>query len=131
MPIKNQAPKDTAVKHYENISYESLTASWLLNDGWEVYHPMIDHGMKTDLLIADGQTYYRIQIKTLASSDENALVVNKWGDANIDFVIYFSKKGNWGYITKPFKQRTKPLKSKGHIRFHKAQQPFARAFELI
>ncbi|WP_299664768.1 hypothetical protein [uncultured Psychromonas sp.] len=131
MPVKNQALKQSSVKHYENISYETLAASWLLNDGWEVYQPMIDHGMKTDLLIADGQKHYRIQIKTLEANDENALVENKWGDANIDFVIYFSKKGNWGYITKPFKQRTKPLKSKGHIRFHQDQQPFARAFELI
>lgn len=131
MPVKNQAPKESAVKHYENISYETLAASWLLNDGWEVYQPLIDHGMKTDLLIADGQKHYRIQIKTLEANDENALVENKWGDANIDFVIYFSKKGNWGYITKPFKQRTKPLKSKGHIRFHQDPQPFARAFAQI
>lgn len=131
MPVKNQAPKKSSIKHYENISFETLAASWLLNDGWEVYQPMIDHGMKTDLLIADGHKYYRIQIKSLESNDENAIVENKWGDADIDFVIYFSKKGDWGYITKPFKQRTKPLKSKGHIRFHKAQQPFAKAFESI
>jgi hypothetical protein len=131
MPVKNQAPKESTVKHYENISYETLAASWLLNDGWEVYQPLIDHGMKTDLLIADGHKHYRVQIKSLESSDENTIVENKWGDAKIDFVIYFSKKGNWGYITKPFKQNTKPLKSAGHIRFHKAQQPFARAFELI
>jgi hypothetical protein len=131
MPIKNSAPAITAAKHYENISYETQAASWLLNDGWEVYQPMIDHGMKTDLLIPDGHKLYRIQIKTLESSNENAIVENKWGNADIDYVIYFSKKGNWGYITKPFKQRTKPLKSKGHIRFHKAQQPFAKAFELI
>lgn len=131
MPVKNQAPKDSALKHYENISFETQAASWLLNDGWEVYQPMIDHGMKTDLLIADATKHYRIQIKTLESSNENAIVHNQWGDADIDFVIYFSKKGNWGYITKPFKEKTKPLKSLGHIRFHKAQQPFAKAFESI
>ncbi|WP_369434469.1 hypothetical protein [Psychromonas sp. MME1] len=79
MPIKNQAPKQSSKKHYENISFETLATSWLLNDGWEVYEPKIDHGMKTDLLIADGQKYYRIQIKTLESNNEDVVVQNMWG----------------------------------------------------
>jgi len=131
MPVKNQAPKNSAVKHYENISFETLAASWLLNDGWDVFQPMIDHGMKTDLLIADGTKHYRIQIKTLESNNEDVVVQNMWGDANIDFVIYFSKHDNWGYLAKPFKQRSKPLKSEDHIRFHKHPKPFAKAFESI
>lgn len=131
MPVKNQALKDSSLKHYKNISFETQAASWLLNDGWEVYQPMIDHGMKTDLLIADGTKHYRIQIKTLESNNEDVVVQNMWGDANIDFVIYFSKNANWGYITKPFEEPTKPLKSEGHIRFHQHQKPFAKAFESI
>ena len=62
MPVKKHAPKQSSKKHYENISFETLAASWLLNDGWEVYQPLIDHGMKTDLLITDG-------LKTLSHSN--------------------------------------------------------------
>lgn len=131
MPVKKHAPKQSSKKHYENISFETLAASWLLNDGWEVYQPLIDHGMKTDLLITDGLKHYRIQIKTLESNNEDVLVYNMWGDANIDFVIYFSKNDNWGYITKPFREKTKPLMSDGHIRFHQHSKPFAKAFESI
>ena len=128
MPVKNQAPKDSSLKHYENISFETLAASWLLNDGWDVFQPMIDHGKKTDLLITDGDNHYHIQIKTLESVNEKVIVQNLWGKAKIDFVIYFSKNANWGYITKPFKKRSKPLKSKDHVRFEKSQRAFAKAF---
>ena len=65
--------------------------------------------MKTDLLVSDGNNFYRIQIKTIEFHDESHVVENKWGEAKIDYVIYFSREDNWGYILKPFKQRTKRL----------------------
>lgn len=40
-------------------------------------------------------------IKTI-SQDENHFVDNKWVDVEIDYVIYFSRTANWGFITKPF-----------------------------
>jgi len=43
---------------------------------------IIDHYMKTDLLVSDGNNFYRIQVKTIESHDESHVVENKWGDAN-------------------------------------------------
>ena len=90
---------------------------------------MIDHDMKSVLLVGDGHEYYRIQIKSLETDDESYMVENKWGDAAIDFVVYFSRSGNWGYITPPFSQRRKRLNSPDHIRFHKHPKPFLKAFD--
>ena len=131
MPVKNSCPKTESLIHYKSISYETLAASWLLNDGWDVFMPMIDHGLKTDFVISDGDTFYRIQVKSIDSQDENVLVENRWGDANIDYVIYFSRVGNWGYITPPFIQNKKRLNANGHIRFHQHQKHFVKAFALI
>jgi hypothetical protein len=92
---------------------------------------MIDHGLKTDVVISDGDRFYRIQVKSIDSHDENMVVVNKWGNANIDYVIYFSKTGNWGYVIRPFRQNRKRLNSAEHIRFHKDPKNFVKAFTLI
>ena len=131
MPVKSTAPASSAIKHYKSISYETLAASWLLNDGWDVFMPLIDHGLKTDFVISDGQDFYRIQVKSLESNDENVLVDNKWGNAAIDYIIYFSRTSNWGYITLPFRQKRKRLNSLGHIRFHQHPKNFVKAFRLI
>ena len=131
MPIKNSNPQNESLKHYKSLSYETLAASWLLNDGWDVFLPMIDHGLKTDFVISDGDDFYRIQVKSLESYDENVFVENKWGDAKIDYVIYFSRGGNWGYITPPFRQRRKRLNAKGHVRFHQHPKNFTKAFQSI
>jgi len=116
MPVKNALRTTPALQHYKQVSFETLAASWFTFDGWEVFAPIIDHDMKTDLLVSDGNNFYRIQIKTIESHDESHVVENKWGDAKIDYVIYFSREDNWGYILKPFKQRTKRLNSAGSIR---------------
>lgn len=131
MPVKNANRTAPANQYYKNTSFETLAASWFTYDGWEVFVPVIDHDMKTDLLVCDGINFYRIQIKTVEASDESHLVENKWGDAKIDYVIYFSKSANWGYITKPFNQRRERLNAKGHIRFHPHQKPFIKAFNAI
>jgi hypothetical protein len=78
MPVKNSCPKSQSLQHYKNISYETLAASWLLNDGWDVFMPMIDHGLKTDFVISDGDTFYRIQVKSIVSDYESTVVENKW-----------------------------------------------------
>jgi hypothetical protein len=59
------------------------------------------------------------------------VVENKWGDANIDYLIYFSRVGNWGYVTSPFNQNKKRLNASGHIRFHQPQKNFVKALTLI
>ncbi|WP_293268169.1 group I intron-associated PD-(D/E)XK endonuclease [Neptunomonas sp.] len=70
IPVKNAVRTLPASKHYKNISYETLAASWFTNDGWEVLMPLVDHGSKTDLVIVDDSNFYRIQVKSLASNDE-------------------------------------------------------------
>ncbi len=128
MPVKNAPQKESHARHYHNHSFESLCASWLLADGWDVFSPLIDHGSKTDILISDGSNYYRIQIKTVNTADESTVVENKWDDAPIDYVIYFSKQKEWGYIAKPFRQRLKRLNSPDHLRFHQHPKNFIKVF---
>ena len=50
---------------------------------------------------------------------------------NIDYVIYFSRQENWGYILQPFKQRTKRLRSAGSIRFHQHHKPSQYRFVTV
>ncbi|WP_434340177.1 hypothetical protein [Motilimonas cestriensis] len=127
MPIKNTHITPAAKHNYKSISYETLLASWLLQDGWEVFMPMIDHGMKTDVLISDGNQFYRIQVKSLECSDERTLVQEQWGNAKIDFVVYFSRFGNWGYIAPPFKGK-RCVAHQEHVRFHQHPENFRKAF---
>ncbi len=128
MPIK-QVPhcSSEAAKHYKSISFETMLAGWLLQDGWDVFMPMIDHGLKTDVLISDGENYYRIQVKSLDSNDENTRVKDQWHGANIDYVVYFTRCGNWGFIASPFKG-TRRVNHQEHVRFHQHPKNFARAF---
>jgi len=131
MPIKRSNRSIPAFQHYKNVSFETQAASWFTHDGWELYMPVIDHDMKTDLLVGDGSDFYRIQIKTVETDDESSHVENKWGEAKIDYVIYFSRTANWGYIMKPFTQRRKRLNAKGSIRFHQHVKQFIKAFNKI
>jgi hypothetical protein len=131
MPVKNANLKEETLAAYNQLSYENLVTAWLMGDGWEVLIPAIDHGKKTDLVAADDDNFYRIQVKTINSNDESIWVENKWNEAKIDYVIYFSRIGEWGYITPPFKQKRKRLNSSGHIRFHLHHKNFLKAFNRI
>lgn len=131
MPIKNSNIKQESLAVHKQLSYEQLVAAWLLSDGWEVLVPAIDHGKKTDLVIADDNRYYRIQVKTVESSHDSINVENKWGDAKIDYVIYFSRTAEWGYITPAFSDIKKRLNSPDHIKFHQHPVNFLKAFKKI
>lgn len=131
MPVKNVIRTPKASQYYKNVSFETLAASWLSGGGWEVLMPLVDHGKKTDLVVADDSNYYRIQIKTIDATDENAVVENKWGAERIDFVIYFSRMFDWGYIAPAFHERKKRLNADGHIRFHQHPTNFLKAFNQI
>ena len=131
MPKKITNRSIPAKQYYKNVSFETLVASWFTNDGWEVFLPMIDHDMKTDLLVFNDDKFLRIQVKTVDTNNENFCVENKWGDIDIDYVVYFSRSGDWGYITKPFKQKHKRLNSSDHVRFHQHPKPFIKAFVEI
>ncbi len=57
--------KKTAPKTHEamkNTAYESIVKAWLMQDGWHVFSPELDHGHRTHVLISDGDHYYRIQV---------------------------------------------------------------------
>ena len=127
MPVKNTILKEQTLAAHKQLSYENLVTAWLMSDGWEVLIPAIDHGKKTDLIAADDSNYYRIQIKSIYSDDESISVENKWKGVKIDYVIYFSRTCEWGYITPAFKENKKRLNSSGHIRFHSALAISSRA----
>lgn len=133
MPIKSSELADSYEKHYQNHSFETLAASWLTADGWEVLVPMIDHGRKTDIVVSDGTKFYRIQVKSLECSNESVVVENKWSnaDSTIDYVIYFSKSAPWGFVAKAFKEPRKPLNSRGHVRFNQNAKHFIEAFKKV
>ena len=131
MPVKNSQLKEQTLAAHKQLSFENLVAAWLMSDGWEVLIPAIDHGKKTDLVVADDSSYYRIQVKSIRSSTESVTVENKWKGAKIDYVIYFSRAGQWGYITPAFTENRRRLNSSGHIRFHNHQNNFLKAFKKI
>jgi len=129
MPVRNAILKEQTLAAHKQLSYENLVAAWLLSDGWEVLIPAIDHGKKTDIVIADDSRFFRIQVKSVESNNESILVENKWKDQKIDYVIYFSRIGEWGYITPAFEESRKPLNSAGHVRFSKHPSNFLKAFK--
>lgn len=131
MPVKNIHFNERTLAAHKQLSFENLVTAWLLSDGWEVLIPAIDHGKKTDLVVADDSSYYRIQVKSIESSDEASIVENKWQGSKIDYVIYFTRNGEWGYITPAFHEPRKRLNSAGHIRFHKHPTNFLKAFKKI
>lgn len=131
MPVKNYPINKNALAVHRHMSYEQLVAAWLLSDGWEVLIPMLDHGMKTDLVVADDNNFYRIQIKCLDTTDESTNVSNQWKGKKIDFVIYFSLKHDWGYIARAFNEGHKKLNSEDHIKFYPHPTNFLRAFKKI
>jgi hypothetical protein len=131
MPVKNSSIKLQTLAAHKQLSYENLVAAWLLWDGWEVLIPAIDHGKKTDLVVADDNNYYRIQVKSIESKDETIKVENKWKGAKIDYVIFFSRAEEWGYIMPAFQESYKRLNAEGHIRFHAHPNNFLKAFKKI
>lgn len=133
MPLKSFALASEQHRHYQSHSYEQYAVSLLMNDGWEVLVPALDHGRKTDLVISDGHVFYRVQVKSLQTTDDSVTVTNQWKntDTKIDYVIYFSQKGNWGYIIKPFSNNKMRLNSAGGQKFHKHQKNFSQAFAKI
>jgi hypothetical protein len=131
MPVKNITQSAPASQCYKNLSFETLAASWFSGDGWEVLIPMVDHGKKTDFVIADDSNYYRIQIKTVDATNEDIYVENKWSESAVDYVIFFSRDSRWGYITKAFKERKKKLNAPEHLRFHQHHKQFLKAFAKI
>lgn len=128
MPRRTTKTQDGTRKALRHSAYESQVAAWLMEDGWQVFTPMLDHGHRTDLLISDGPNYYRIQIKTVEAKGDNHVVLNCWKGSNVDLVIYFARNSSWGVITPAFTEKKRRLNHEGHRKFTQSKNDFLREF---
>jgi hypothetical protein len=124
MPCRTTQIKDGTAKCHTNHSFELLVATWLMQDGWQVFFPLLDHSHCTDMLVSDGPRYFRLQIKTIEAQNESVKIQNKWKDKGIQFIVFFAKNSNWGYICPAFNTSAKRLNDPAHKRFHKARMNF-------
>ena len=132
MPRRLTETKKGTHQMMKNISFEKLIVSRLMQDGWQVFLPVLDNGHKTDILISDGPNYYRIQVKTIDASSEEHIVENSWKDSMVDVVIFFARNSTWGYICPGFDENKKALNAKGHRRFLSTDRKgFIKEFHLL
>ena len=132
MPKLHTKLKSPALAAHKNLSYELILSGWLTSFGWEVLKPLVDHGRRTDLVIANDEgRYYRIQVKTVRTRDESARIDNRWRGGRLDYVIIFSPEGEWGYIAPPFTEARRRINDPSHIRFHCHAENFRKAFEKV
>ena len=131
MPRRLTQTKAGTHEVMKNISFENRVISWLMQDGWQIFTPVLDNGHKTDILISDGPNYYRIQVKTIDAKSEDQYIENRWKESDVDCIVFFARNSNWGYVTPAFAQNKKKLNSGGHIRFQQTKKEFLRAFHKI
>ena len=108
-----------------------MVVSWLMQDGWQVFVPILDNGHQTDILISDGPNYHRIQVKTVEASGDDHVVENRWKNSNVDVVVFFARNSNWGYVTSAFSQNKRKLNSDGHQKFVQNKNEFLKAFHKL
>ena len=125
MPKKITNRSIPAKRYYKNVSFETLVAVGLLMMVGKFFFLWLTMIWKTDVLVSNGGKFLRIQVKTVDTNDESCCVENKWGEIDINYVIYFSKISNWGYIAKSINNSTE------HIRFHQHAKSFIKAFVEI
>ena len=128
MPKRTSVLTDDQAKLHKNHSYEWLVATWLMNDGWQVFWPLLDAAHGVDLIASDGPKSYRLQVKSLESQDLGQQVKTHWKGRHVDFVIYFAKKSNWGYVCPAFAANQKKLDHESHKRFECTLNSFLKAF---
>lgn len=131
MPRRLTQTKPDTHQAMKNTSYESMVVSWLMQDGWQVFLPILDHGHQTDILISDGPSYYRIQVKTVEASGEDHVVHNAWKGSNVDVVVYFARNSNWGVVAPAFEDETRPLNHPEHRKFTQDRKEFLREFHQL
>jgi hypothetical protein len=127
----NASLKAATLAAHHQLSFEQQVCSWLSSAGWEVLVPLVDHGRKTDLVVADDEVYYRIQVKSLHTRDPHVRIDNKWHGARLDYVVYFSSLADWGFITPAFPEASRSLDAPGHMRFHAQRTNFLKAFKRV
>ncbi|MDQ8190794.1 hypothetical protein [Roseibacillus persicicus] len=115
----------------KHTSFEVTVVSWLMQDGWQVFLPMLDNGHKTDILISDGPNYFRIQIKTVEATGDSHLVENKWEGSDVDLIVFFARNSNWGVIAPAFTEKKRPLNHETHHKFEQTKKDFLRVFHGV
>lgn len=131
MPRRLTQTKAGTHQALKNTSFESMVVSWLMQDGWQIFLPVLDHGHQTDILISDGPNYFRIQVKTVDASGDDHIVENKWKESNVDVVIFFARNSNWGYITPAFDENKRPLNHMSHRKFVQGRKEFLKEFHQL
>lgn len=131
MPRRMTQTKSATHKTMKNTAFESQVVSWLMQDGWQVFLPVLDHGHKTDILISDGPKFYRIQVKTVEAAGEDHEVFNMWQDNFLDCVVYFARNSNWGYVAPAFEEDKRKLNHQSHQRFNHSKNEFLTAFHKL
>ncbi len=131
MPRRMTATKEGTHQAMKNTSYESIVVSWLMQDGWQVFLPILDNGHQTDILISDGPNYHRIQVKTVEAKGDDHVVENRWKDSNLEVVVFFARNSNWGYVMPAFVENRRPLNAEGHIKFEQTKKDFLKAFHKL
>lgn len=131
MPRRLTQTKPNTHQALKNSSYESMVVSWLMQDGWQVFLPVLDHGHQTDILISDGPNYFRVQVKTVGATGNDHVVHNQWKDSNIDCVVYFARNSNWGVIAPAFEEDSRPITHESHVRFNQGKKEFLTAFHKL
>lgn len=103
-----------------------------MQDGWQVFIPILDNGHHTDILISDGPNYHRVQVKTVEASGTDHVVENRWKNGNVDVIIFFARNGNWGYVMSAFTENKKKLNAEGHQKFDRTKKnEFLKAFHKV
>jgi hypothetical protein len=115
----------------KNSSYESLVVSWLMQDGWQVFSPVLDNGHQTDILISDGPNFHRLQVKSIQAASEDSKIENRWKGSNVDVVVAFSRVANWGYVMPAFTVNRRKLNYEGHQKFNQTRASFLKAFHKL
>ena len=131
MPRRMTATKEGTHKALKNSSFESLVVSWLMQDGWQVFLPVLDNGHQTDILISDGPNFYRVQVKTVEATGEDYELENRWKDSSVNVVVVFAKNTNWAYVMPAFSQNKRKLNAEGHQKFDQSKNEFLKAFHKI
>ena len=131
MPRRMTQTKSGTHQALKNTSFESLVVSWLMQDGWQVFSPVLDNGHRTDILISDGPNYHRVQVKTVEVQGEDHEIENRWKDSNVDVIVAFARNGNWGYVMPAFSQNRRKLNSDGHQKFGQNKNEFLKAFHKV
>lgn len=131
MPRRMTETKEGTHQTMINMSFESRVVSWLMQDGWQVFSPVLDNGHQTDILISDGPNYHRIQIKTVEASGDDHVMHNKWQGSNVDVVVIFARNSNWGYVAPAYEEDTRPLNHPEHQKFMQSKNEFLKAFHKL